>query len=68
MLKICLQVYCKNRQQNYIIFEVDGKTHLITKAYFLHNTKIFLSAAGENNQKKRKEKKRKETGVTMGDA
>lgn len=51
----CSKYICKYiakiDEQNYVVVEVDGRSQLITKAHYLHNTKISSSKTGEEKQK-----------------
>ena len=53
----CSKYVCKYiakvDEQNYLVVEIEGKRQLVTKAYFLHNTKLSTSSMGESKEKKK---------------
>ena len=57
----CSKYVCKYiskiDEQNYIVIEVDGKGRLVTKATFLHNTKITSSKIAEDKAREKDWKK-----------
>ena len=40
-------------KQNYVIVEIDGEGQLVTKSFFLHNTKIISSKIGEDKDREK---------------
>ena len=46
--------YCaKVDEQNYVIVDVDGSGKMVTKATYLHNTKVASSKMGEDKDRKK---------------
>ena len=54
----CLKYCAKVDEQNCVIVDVDGTGKMVTKATYLHNTKVASSKMGED---KDREKHKKET-------
>ena len=51
----CNKYVCKHVSkidvQNYVIVDIDGEGQLVTKSFFLHNTKITSSKIGEDKDR-----------------
>ena len=52
LFKKIVQIHCGIYEQNYIVIGIDGRTRLVTNAYFVHNTKVLSSKEGEGKVKK----------------
>ena len=65
----CSKYVCKYiakiDEQNYVIVYVDGEGKLITKATFLHNTKVTSSKMAEDEKRKKDEDKNQGRTVTL---
>ena len=51
--KYCLKYCAKVDEQNYVIVDVDGSGKMVTKATYLHNTKVVSSKMGEDKDRKK---------------
>ena len=51
--KYCLKYCAKIDEQNYVIVDVDGTGKMVTKATYLHNTKVVSSKMGENKDRQK---------------
>ena len=53
----CSKYVCKYiakiDEQNYVIIEVDGKGRLVSKATFLHNTKVSSSKNAQDSERQK---------------